>query len=340
MIYLYKNIMLLYLMVKFGNSDAFIINDLDLKTKIIDYIFSIIELSKYRYNMLENIQQLNFLKSNEHYVSPNFKGFNYFLLFYKFKDNIQKNKESSYCIAIDKKNLSYHRKSIDIKKVFMYRIKMFANSSIFMGSLFDTKLIKDIMLVKDCYYLMGNNIIDMEMNEKMIYLDSIIANQFQKESCLNFKLKINKLYKYSMLNNIIKNIIPNCELEIIGLIFYPTKSGISYIYTDNKNNPNTQPITQNIKIVSNESYNMIHQIKEFLSSRIYSYENNNKKVLDVEPTDMSDVFYIYENDNKLGIAHIPNFKVSTYCRENITEKKKCVCCFSKQFNKWIPLNIV
>ena len=76
-------------MVKFGNSDAFIINDLDLKTKIIDYIFSIIELSKYRYNMLENIQQLNFLKTNEHYVSPNFKGFNYFLIFYRFKDNIQ-----------------------------------------------------------------------------------------------------------------------------------------------------------------------------------------------------------------------------------------------------------
>ena len=55
-------------MVRFGDSDAFIINDLDLKTKIIDYIFSIIDLSKYRYNMLENQQQLNFLKINEHYV--------------------------------------------------------------------------------------------------------------------------------------------------------------------------------------------------------------------------------------------------------------------------------
>jgi hypothetical protein len=333
-------------MVKFGNSDAFIINDLDLKTKIIDYIFSIMELSKYRYNMLENIQQLNYLKLNEHYVSPNFKGFNYFLLFYKFKDNVQKNKESSYCIAIDKKNLSYHRKSIDLKKIYMYRLKFYASSSIFMGSLFDAKLVKDIMLIKDCYHLMGNNIVHMEMNEKMIYLDSIIANQFHKEYCSNFKIKINKLYKYNMLSEIVKNIIPNCELEITGLIFYPINSGISYIYTEKavveKDKHNNQA---NIKIISNDSYNMIHQIKEFLTSRVYSYENNNiKKVLLLEPTDITDVYYVYDNhehpDSKIGVAHIPNLKVSNYCRENITELKKCLCTFSKQFNKWIPLNIV
>lgn len=328
-------------MVKFGNSDAFIINDLDLKTKIIDYIFSIIELSKYRYNMLENVQQLNFLKTNEHYVSPNFKGFNYFLLFYKFKDSIQKNKESSYCIAIDKKNLSYHKKSIDIKKVYMFRVKMFASSSIFMGSLFDTKLIRDIMLVKDCYYLMGNNICDMEMNEKMIYLDSIIANQFHKDYCPNFKLKINKLYKYNMLEEIVKTIIPKCELEITGLVFYPFKSGVSYIFTEKSITENPTVSNNNIKVVSNDSYNMIHEIKQFLTERVYSYETNGiKKVLFIEPTEITDVFNIYENENRIGIAHIPNYKVSTYCRENIKEKMKCLCIFNKNFNKWIPLNIV
>jgi hypothetical protein len=332
-------------MVKFGNSDAFIINDLDLKTKIIDYIFSIIELSKYRYNMLENIQQLNFLKTNEHYVSPNFKGFNYFLLFYKFKDNIQKNKESSYCIAIDKKNLSYHKNSIDVKKVYMFRVKIFASSSIFMGSLFDTKLIRDIMLVKDCYHLMGNNICDMEMNEKMIYLDSIIANQFHKDYCPNFKLKINKLYKYNMLEEIVKNIIPNCELEITGLVFYPFKSGVSYIFTEKSITDKQQNNQTNTKIVSNDSYNMIHEIKNFLTARTYSYENNGiKKILLIEPTEITDVFNLYEINqtdyNKIGIAHIPNYKVSTYCRENIKDKVKCLCIFNKIFNKWIPLNIV
>jgi hypothetical protein len=337
-------------MVKFGNGDAFIINDLDLKTKIIDYIFSIIELSKYIYNMLENVQQLNFLKTNEHYVSPNFKGFNYFLLFYKFKDSIQKNKDSSYCIAIDKKNLSYHRSSIDVKKIYMFRVKMFAATPIFMGTLFDTKLIKDIMLVKDCYQLMGNNLCDMEMNEKMIYIDSIIGTQFNKEYCPNFKLKINKLYKYTMLEEIVKNVIPNSQLEITGLVFYPFKSGISYIFTEKS--ISEKPYNHNtniISIVSNESYNMIHEIKNFLTSRVYSYETNGiKKILIIEPTEITDVYNLYDNNNdnhdynqdKLGIAHIPNYKVSTYCRENIKNKIKCLCIFNKQFNKWIPLNII
>ena len=147
-----------------------------------------------------------------------------------------------------------------------------------------------------------------------------------------------------MLNEIVKTIIPNCELEITGLIFYPLKSGISYIYTDKAIEAKSEPHNnQTVKIISNDSYNMIHQIKQFLSSRVYSYENNSiKKVLFVEPTEITDVFNIYENDEdvKLGIAHIPNLKVSTFCRENITQKKKCVCSFSKQFNKWIPLNIV
>ncbi len=325
-------------MVRFGDADAFLVND-DTKLKILDYIFNLIDLSKYRYNMLDNMQQLAFLKHNEHYVSPNFKGFNYFLLFNKItKITNEGQKEYSQCIAIDKKNLSYNRKSIDIKKVFMYKIKLMAAPSIFRGTLFDAKLIKNIMLIKDCYYINNINIIDMDMTEKMIYLDNIIASQFQKDGCENFKIKINKLYKYSLLDKLVSNIIPQCELEITGLIFYPKKSGVSYIFTENKQ---VNKVTiENNSVVTNESYNMIHQIKEFLESRVYSYETSNvKKVLDVEPTTITDVYDIYDDSKKIGIAHIPNLKISRYCKENIKQKTKCLCVLHKQFNRWIPLQI-
>ncbi len=325
-------------MVKFGDADAFLIND-ENKLKIIDYIFSLIDLSKYKYNMLDNMQQLNFLKTHEHFVSPNFKGYNYFLLFNKVtKMTNEGKKEFSQCIAIDKKNLSYNKKTIDIKKVFMYKIKLMAAPNIFRGTLFDAKLIKNIMLIKDCYYLGGNSIIDMEMTEKMIYLDNNIATQFQKNGCENFKLKINKLYKYNMLDKLVNDIIPKCELEISGLVFYPKISGVSYIYTEKKQ---AEKISiENNSIVPNESYNMIHQIKEFLESRVYSYEINGvTKILDVEPTNITDVYNVYEDNKKIGIAHVPNLKVSKYCKQNIKQKTKCVCILHKQFNRWIPLKI-
>ncbi len=331
-------------MVRFGDSDAYIINDLDLKTKIIDYIFTIIDPSKYKYNILETPQQLNFLKNNEHYVSPNFKGYNYFLIFNKFQGNNQSKDVFSQCIAIDKKNLSYNKKTIDVKKVFMFKIKVMASQAIFRGTIFDTKLIKNIMLVKDCYHVMGNNITDMNMIEKMLYLDTILANQFQKDGCLNFKLKINKLYKYDMLEYIINKIIPDCELDITGLVFYPVISGVSYIFNDKKQEKDTITITTNnteeTEIIKSTTYDMIHQIKEFLCSRKYSYETDGvKKVLYIEPTNITDVFNVYEMNERIGIAHIPNLKISAYCRDNIKEKTKCLCILNKQFNKWIPLKV-
>ncbi len=325
-------------MVKFGSADAFLVND-ENKLKIIDYIYNLIDLSKYRYNMLDNMQQLKFLKHTEHLVSPNFKGFNYFLLFNKtIKMTNEGQKEYSQCIAIDKKFLSYNKKTLDIKKVFMYKIRLMAAPNIFRGTLFDAKLIKDIMLIKDCYYLGGNSLIDMEMTEKMIYLDNTIANQFQKDGCENFKLKINKLYKYAMLEKLVYDIIPKCELDITGLIFYSKKSGISYIYNEKK--PIEKINIENDSVVTHESSNMIHQIKEFLESRVYSYEtNDNKKILEIEPTTITDVYNVYDKSNKVGIAHIPNLKISKYCKENIKEKTKCVCVLHKQFNRWIPLKI-
>ena len=87
--------------IRFGNGDAIIINDLSLKNKIIDFIFNSVELSNYRYNILNNLQRLKFLKENEHYVTPNFMGVNYFVVFVTIN-------KTKYCVAIDKRKMSYH----------------------------------------------------------------------------------------------------------------------------------------------------------------------------------------------------------------------------------------
>ena len=172
--------------ISFGSSDSYIILDLITKQKIIDYVYSKLNLSNHRFNMLNKIK-LDFLSDNEHYVSPNFKGFNYFLIFMNLEINGEKKK---YCIAIDRRKLSYHIEHIELKSVFMVKVHMKVSDSIFNGTIFDGKLIessnKFIFLIQDCFYLMGKKILDMEMSQKMGHLDNIFKIHFLKNKLFGF----------------------------------------------------------------------------------------------------------------------------------------------------------
>ena len=305
--------------IKFGTSDAMIINDLSLKNKIIDFLFGSIDLSSYRYNMLNNIQRLKFLKDNEHYVTPNFMGYNYLLLFLSINN-------TKYCVAVDKKRLSYHKNQIQVKKVNMYKIMISASNSIFRGTIFDCKLInstiakenrtiyKYYMLIKDCYFLMGNKLLDLEMSQKINHIDNVIKNQFTDGSkCKNFIFKINKLSKYSDLKNLIEKVIPSCSIGCQGLVFYPKYSGINVVYLDKKQDKvgiNSKNLLDG-KIES-KSYDLIINLTEYLKCREYSYENTGKsKKLWLKNTEIPDVYNVHEDleESKIGIAHIPNIKI-------------------------------
>ena len=343
---------------KFGNCDSIIINDVGLKNKIIDFIFSSYDLSKFRYNMLNSSQKLDFLKENEHYVTPNFYGYNYIMVFVTI-DNIK------YCTAIDKKKLSYHRNQIDISKINMYKILVNANSVIFNGTIFDTKLIsinrnnnndknqqenyqrsrpKYCMLVTDCYYLMGNQFLDLEMKNKMNHIDNMIKTHFNPKSCKNFMFKINKLSTYSDLKHLIEKTIPNCGIKCQGLIFYPKYSGINIIFVDKQQ----EKIDINVKgknhnEIEPKSCDLISNMVEYLKERNYSYEKNGKtRRMWLKNTDIPDVYDIFEKSNsdiKLGIAHIPNLRISHMCNEIVTDSqsKSFECIYNNNFKKWIPL---
>lgn len=343
---------------KFGNSDSIIINDVGLKNKIIDFIFSSYDLSKYRYNMLTSLQKLDFLKENEHYVTPNFHGYNYLLVFVTI-DNIK------YCVAIEKKGLSYHRNHIDISRINMYKLLVNANSVIFNGTIFDSKLInivrnnsndkdtndnyqrsrpKYYMLIKDCYYLMGNQYLDLEMKNKMSHIDNMIKIHFNQKSCKNFTFKINKLSLYSDLKNLIEKIIPNCGIKCQGLIFYPKFSGINIVYVDKQQEKIDITVRgKNHSEIESKSYDLISNMVEYLKERNYSYEKNGKtRKLWLKNTDIPDVYDIFEktnSDSKLGIAHIPNLRISHMCNKHICNSnfKSFECIFNSNFKKWIPL---
>ena len=324
-----------------GNSDAFLISETDIKNKIIDYLYSQLNLSKYRYGILDNIQKLNFLQENEHYISPNYKGHSYFLIFMII--NLK-----SYCVLIDRKKLSYHKNQLDINSLYIVRIIVNTTQTMFSGSIFEGKIIKKEneyhFLIQDCYYLMGKKILDMELNQKMLYLNDIIkANLSSTNLCNNFSFKINKLYKYEELQTLISEIIPKCSINSNGLVFYPKVSGMTLIFIEKKIEK-VEIESNQIEHIESRSYDLIYNFKNFLESRTYSYEKEGKiKNMFLKKTSITDVYDIFEKkDNpKLGIAHLPNLKISHYCDANIKKDFTfCKCIFNTKFNKWIPLQVI
>jgi len=326
--------------INIGNGEGILLIENDIKNKILDYLFNTINLSKLRYGILDSIQKLKFLQENEHYVTPNYKGINYFLLFTTIVGK-------QYAVLINRKKLSYHRNQIDIKNVFIVKVQVNTNLNIFTGTLFDGKIIqkdsKYHFLIHDCFTIMGKKILDMEMEQKMLYLNDVINSNLSINSCENFTFKLNKLYKYNELPELVGKIIPSCGIESNGIIFYPKQSGNSIIHIEKKLEKVTIESSQN-EVIESKTFNLIYNFTDFLKSRVYSYEKENKhKIFLMTKTSIPDVYEIYnkKDEPKLGIAHIPNLKISQYCANNInTPFTKVNCVYNQEFDKWIPLNII
>jgi hypothetical protein len=325
-----------------GNSDGILV-DYDTKQKVIDWLYSKLDLSKYRYNILNNISKLKFLHDNEHYVSPNFKGYNYLLIMVKINDK-------NLCLAIDRKKLSYHKNQLDMKTIQIIQININTTEIMFNGTIYDGKIIKSnnqyVYLIQDCFYLMGSKMIDIEMNEKMNKLDIILKNNFKKDKisyCANFEFKLNKLYNYKELEELINN-LSKLSVETNGLLFYPKISGVNILYLDLKKSDKVEIDSKNCEIIEQTSYNIIHNFVDFLKSRKYSYESNGKnKTYWLSRTIVPDVYDLSDsvNSEKIGIALIPNLKISQMCDDIIKENPiKFNCIFSTKFKKWIPLNAI
>lgn len=333
--------------VTFGNGEA-IMADMDTKQKVINYLYSKIDLSKHRYIMLNNLPKLKFLQDNEHYVSPNFKGYNYLLIMCTFNGK-------PYTFAIDRKKLSYHKSQIDLKNLLVFQLNIKTSETIFGGTIFDGKIIQtpneSVFLIQDCFYLMGNKMLEMEMNQKMTHLDSVFKIHFRKINISgenknlysdNFEFKLNKLYSYDLIEKLIES-LPNLPISSTGIIFFPKFSGINVIHVEKKNDK-VNINSNNNETIEQKSYHVIRDFVNFLKSRTYSYESGGKnKILWLSRTLIPDVYDIAENENgdKMGIALIPNLKISQMCDEIINDKPvKFNCVFSNKFKKYIPVHVI
>jgi hypothetical protein len=328
--------------INIGNSEGILLtdNEKDLKNKIIDYLYNTLNLSKLRYGMLDTIPKLKFLQDTTHYVTPNYKGLNYFLIFVTIMGN-------SYSVLINRKKLSYHRNQIDMKTVLIIKLFINTNSNMYNGTIFDGKIIqkenKNYFLIQDCFTILGKTILDMDMHEKILYLNDIINSNLSNKCCNNFSFKLNKLYEYSDLPELISKIIPECGILSNGIVFYPKQSGNCILHIEKKIDKIEIQSSQ-IEKIEPKSYDLIVNFINFLEARSYSYEKENKhRIFYICKTEIPDVYNLFnkKDEPKLCIAHIPNLKISHYCEKNITNQLvKINCVYYAKFDKWIPIKIL
>jgi hypothetical protein len=334
--------------VSFGNSYANIIQDNKFKKEILNYLFDRINLNDFRYHMLNSISKLKYLQNNEHYVFPNFYGKNYLLIHCKIKNQ-------KYSVLIDRKKLKYKLEDINLNEIYCINLDFKCNDSIYNGTIYDGKLLKDsednfTYLINDCFFLNGDSMIDVDMKEKFKIIDTTIKIKFNSKPCENFIIKYNKIYIYDSLKQLIEKDSIIFNFNFIGLIFSPKKSGISTIYIESKE-PKIEIFSSakedNCDLTLDcPSYNLMFNLKDILCSRVYNYENGEKKKnFLMEKTNLPDVYKLYDvfnTNTSSGIACIPSLKISHRFNELFKNKLKVKvnCVYSNQHKKWIPLNSI
>lgn len=334
-------------------NDSEEITDKQEKNNLVNYIYDNVDLSKFRYELLQYDTDLEKLKNGKYYISANFLGKNCLLIF-----TTMKNKYYQY--LIDRKTLSYNKNKNDISKIYLKNVNIRIDPSIYIGSIFDGIYIsnnkgKEIFIITDVYFFMGKKYIDISVDTKLFTIKEYLKTNMTKKGFGKLELSINQLYDINKLKYFVDSVISkDNSLNIKGICFYPEISGTKLIYLfDNEkpskiisqNVPNA-PNTQNAQNVENDNilkYKYIPKTKDEISA-----------ILEIKTTDLPDIYKLYAVDRILknekimlkrkyvGIASIPNIQKSIWCKEIVSKSSSSVlvlCTFDKNKGKWEPQTV-
>ncbi len=298
--------------ISVGQSIGYLIREFKMKNHIVNYLYNTIDLSQYKTQFIETGITLKQLKDNPHYVTCNYEGFGYYLVFKKIMSRY-------YCVLIDKRYVKYDGSNVNYNFIKIISVKLRAKERVYQGTIFDGKVIKSgdqsIFLINDCYLLAGTDVKEDPMKKKIKMLDSFINESIIHDINLQpFTLKICKLYNYDELIDLAYNKIPNSKADINGLLFLPKKSGQQYLFQEGRQ--------------------IIEEKRTFAKFQ-------------VKKTNIPDVYdmYLYNEDEDLvrrGIAHIPSMKCSHFCKRLFDDKNSYTmkCEYYPKFRKWIPIATV
>ena len=295
------------------------LNSFESKTQIVDYLYNSLNLHSLKYRMLTTFQDLQILKNNEHYVSPNFSGKNAFIIFKKFNNNY-------YSVVIPRTSLKYNSSYLDINNLKIFPLNGVTGcANIYNGTILDGKLIKlkdrtMVFIITDVLYLEGKCLLKDKIENKLINIKVYIENYIRFTKYNKMKFEINKLYGYNDIKNLIIENKKNEYYDMYGIIFYPKVSGITILFNDIDFANDTVDINRNDKT---------------------AYILLKKK----EQPDVFHTFITYNNKIvRCGIAYVPTMKLSRYLKQvfDSSSNNSIIfnCEYNSQFKKWLPIETV
>ena len=212
------------------------------KEELIRYLYNTINVSQFKYEIINNVSQLDKIVSSQHYLSAEFFGKNCFLVFTKLKSNF-------YSFLIDRTQLKYKIDDINFDTINIQQCNVDVDISIYTGTIFDgTYIIKNnkhTFMCNDVYYFKGTDCISNNLQHKLLniqmYFNSIGSTNTRAEmfdNRIHLEIQINKLQDVKTIRSFVNDKIVSTpekktffdNFMTMGLCFWPQKSGTKLLY--------------------------------------------------------------------------------------------------------------
>lgn len=321
--------------------------------QLINYIYSTVELGKFKYKLIEYESDLNLLTTQKYVLSANFNGTNSLLVFTKIRDKY-------YSFVVDRKTLSYNQAQVNLDNIKIIPVNIRLDNSIYNGTIMDGIYVHNrnsrekVFIMTDVYSFRGQDLTNDNILHKISNITAYLEANLKHDDKLNsLILSVNKFYSPTDILKLKADMNKTQGVEFKGYAFYPEKSGTRLIFLDNKDISNSkEAINQQTNYVNNDKDTKTVTKKQDIR---YVSKTNDKifAVLEIRKTAQPDVYNVLctepdvvNNKNvlrlkKLGLALIPNNSCSLMCR-NILQFKASgralmKCEFNTDKNKWIPI---
>lgn len=326
------------------------------KEQLIDYVYKSVNLSKYKYKLIEYETDLPLLKEKKFFVSPNYNGIQGLLIFKKIKDKY-------YSLIMDRRTLKYNREEVDIDSVKLIPISARLDETIYNGTIIDGVLLYNHMngiknfVINDIYIFRGKDLSNDKINDKMININTYLEQFMKQDDKMNNILFIvNKLYNLYELKQLAHMYIPSSKYNtcVKGLSFFPEISGYKLIYLYNNCAQGEATANQTepeaiIKEKPSHTQLVIKPTQKLLKGA-------GMAVLRMKKTGIVDVYHLYGAKKvvqdgrsllkfkKLGLAYLPTTETSQFCMKLFEDRDEddsilVECKYVPDKNKWIPIKL-